>query len=126
MIKVFCFSGDELSNDRSEDLLMGGKIMFESNRTAEKTGFQEAAAYNPAIDLRTDFVMVYGIDETTTERIKVWKDRGYVVHLMTGVAWGEYQDYLYGKFDDRNHWDEAQRDRHDEVIGHGVDVPYMV
>lgn len=24
---------------------------------------------------------------------------------------GEYQDYLYGRFDGRNHWDEAQVNR---------------
>ena len=29
---------------------------------------------------------------------------------MTGVAWGEYQDYLYGRFDGINHEDEVQTD----------------
>ena len=37
----------------------------------------------------------------------------YVIHLMTGIAWGHYQDYLYGKWDGREHWDEAQTDRLD-------------
>ena len=59
------------------------------------------------------------------DRIKSWRDRGYRVHLMTGVSWGEYQDYLYGRFDGVNHEDEAQTDRNGKVIGHGGDVYYM-
>ena len=35
---------------------------------------------------------------------------------MTGVAWGEYQDYLYGRFDGQNHVDNAQTDRNGKVI----------
>ena len=27
---------------------------------------------------------------------------------MTGVSWGEYQDYLNGRFDGTNHVDNAQ------------------
>lgn len=100
--------------------------MMENTRLEEKTGFQERVAYHPTFDLRTDFVMVYGIDESMPKRIKEWQDRGYVVHLMTGVAWGEYQDYLYGEFDGRKHWDEAQKNRFGDIISHGKDVPYMV
>jgi hypothetical protein len=44
---------------------------------------------------------------------------------LTGVAWGEYQDYLYGKWDGKDHWDEAQMDRNGKHILHGKDVPYM-
>jgi hypothetical protein len=44
---------------------------------------------------------------------------------MTGVAWGQYQDYLYGRFDGINHEDEAQTDRNGNKIGHGGDVYYM-
>ncbi len=44
---------------------------------------------------------------------------------MTGVAWGQYQDYLYGRFDGINHEDEAQTDRDGHKIGHGGDVYYM-
>lgn len=100
--------------------------MSDRQNSLEITGFQERAPYNTHIDLQTDFVMVYGIDESMPERISKWKEKGYVVHLMTGVSWGEYQDYLYGKFDGRVHWDEAQK-RHDgSDISHGKDVPYMV
>jgi hypothetical protein len=41
------------------------------------------------------------------------------------VAWGEYQDYLYGRFDGINHEDEAQTQQNGEKIGHGGDVYYM-
>ena len=44
---------------------------------------------------------------------------------MTGVSWGQYQDYLYGRFDGVNHVDEAQIDRNGKVISHGGDVYYM-
>jgi len=44
---------------------------------------------------------------------------------MTGVSWGQYQDYLYGRFDGINHVDEAQMDKHGKVISHGGDVYYM-
>jgi hypothetical protein len=98
------------------------------DRREEKTGFQESGPYGASYDLQTDFVMVYGIDDTMPERIRQWKERGYIVHLMTGVAWGEYQDYLNGLVDGREHWDEAQTDREGDRIIHGdaPDVPYMV
>ncbi|MCL6457295.1 MAG: hypothetical protein K6T85_04750 [Gorillibacterium sp.] len=93
---------------------------------AEWTGFQEARPYGPKYDLRTDFVMVYGISEDLPLRIEGWREKGYTVHLMTGVSWGEYQDYLYGRFDGRDHWDEAQKDQGGKLIVHGPEVPYMV
>jgi len=46
----------------------------------EITGFQERAPYSTSIDLQTDFVMVYGIDDSMLERINKWKEKGYVVH----------------------------------------------
>lgn len=94
-------------------------------RSQELTGFQEHAPWQPNIDVQCDFVMVYGIDATMPERVRQFKEKGYVVHLMTGISWGEYQDYLYGKFDGRNHWDESQMDRHGNHIKHGKEVPYM-
>lgn len=95
-------------------------------KTTELTGYQEHSPYNPNIDLQCDFVMVYGTDDTMPERVRKFLEKGYVVHLMTGSAWGEYQDYLYGKWDGLNHWDESQCDRHGNNITHGEDVPYMV
>lgn len=98
------------------------------DRKEERTGFQESAAYHPDYDLQTDFVMVYGIDESMQERIRKWKEKGYVVHLMTGVAWGTYNSYLDGEVDGATHWDEAQMDREGKMILHGSEpvIPYMV
>jgi hypothetical protein len=101
-----------------------------TDRSDERTSFQEQRPYHPSIDLRTDVVMVYGIDEGMPQRVQEWKAAGCVVHLMTGVAWGRYQDYLDGAFDGRAHWDEAQTGRDGEPIWHGGDsrmrIPYMV
>ncbi|MDQ6419075.1 hypothetical protein RB620_06445 [Paenibacillus sp. LHD-117] len=91
----------------------------------EWTGFQESRPYGPTYDLRTDFVMIYGLSNDLGKRIEGWKQAGYTIHLMTGVSWGEYQDYLYGEFDGRKHWDEAQMDRFGNHLLHGKDVPYM-
>ena len=91
----------------------------------ERTCFQTSKPWSPLGNLRSDVALVYGIDQTLTDRINTWRDRGYRVHLMTGVAWGEYQDYLYGRFDGQNHVDNAQTDRKGDKISHGGDVYYM-
>lgn len=91
----------------------------------ERTCFQTSKAWSPLGNLRSDVALVYGIDPGLPERIKTWQDRGYRTHVMTGVSWGEYQDYLYGRFDGANHEDNAQTDRHGNKIGHGGDVWYM-
>lgn len=91
----------------------------------ERTSFQTAMPWNSLGNLRADVAMVYGIDDTLPDRVKSWRDRGYRVHLMTGVAWGKYQDYLYGRYDGVNHEDNAQTDRKGHKISHGGDVYYM-
>lgn len=75
--------------------------------------------------MRSDVVMCYGIGSNLPDRIATWRDHGYRIHVMTGVAWGQYQDYLYGRFDGINHEDEAQTDKDGNKIGHGGDVYYM-
>jgi hypothetical protein len=99
-----------------------------TDRDREATGFQEQAAYDESIDLRTDFVMVYGLNDTTAERIARWREAGYRVHLMTGISWGTYQDYLDGRWDGADHWDDAQTTADGKPILHGqsTDIPYMV
>ena len=92
----------------------------------ELTGYQESRPLKPSIDLMCDFVMVYGTDETMPARIRQYADAGYPVHLMTGIAWGNYQDYLDGQWDGRRHWDEGQRERDGQDVIHGPGVPYMV
>lgn len=91
-----------------------------------RTGYQEIQPWKPELDLQCDFVMVYGLDKTLQERIDEYRSKGYEVHLMTGCAWGSYDDYLDGRWDGREHWDECQQDRRGEKIMHGVNIPYMV
>ena len=94
-------------------------------QSRERTCFQTHARWDPRLQLRSDVAICYGIDATLPDRIAQWKAQGYIPHLMTGVSWGEYQDYLYGRFDGVNHVDEAQTDRNGKVISHGGDVYYM-
>lgn len=100
-----------------------------------KTTFQTSREWRPTIDNRADAVMVYGVGGNPSdrakkgsfeERVKSWRDRGYTVHFMTGIAWGEYQDYFTGKWDGRRHLDEGQVTAHGDTIWHGHMVPYIV
>ena len=91
----------------------------------ERTCFQTHARWDGKIQLRSDVAVCYGIDASLPERIAQWKAQGYVAHLMTGVSWGQYQDYLYGRFDGVRHVDQAQTERDGKVISHGGDVYYM-
>lgn len=101
-------------------------MAFIRDRSEELTSFQQSAPYSGKDDINTDVVMVYGVNDSTCERIAEYKKHGYVIHLMTGIAWGGYVDYLYGKWDGKDHWDEAQTDRYGNRILHGTDTPYMV
>ncbi|WP_300599265.1 hypothetical protein [Niabella sp.] len=95
----------------------------------EKTAFQIAAPWNEAYDVRSDIAIVYGINDggqTFEERVKGWRDKGYQVHFMTGIAWGQYQDYFKGGFDGKQHFDEGQVQQNGDTIWHGKDVPYIV
>lgn len=95
------------------------------DRREERTGVQISEPYSPGVDLQCDFVMVYGVDSDIASRVSSWKERGYIVHLMTGVAWGKYVDFLDGTFDGREHWDEGQVTFEGKEKGHGYLTPYM-
>ena len=97
----------------------------DTNQILERTCFQTGKAWSPRANLRSDVAIVYGIDTNLPARIETWRNQGYRIHVMTGAAWGQYQDYLYGRFDGINHEDEAQTDRNGNKIGHGGDVYYM-
>jgi len=94
-------------------------------QTLERTCFQTAAPWGEKYNLRSDVAIVYGIDAKLPERIGTWRDKGYRIHVMTGVSWGNYQDYLYGRFDGINHEDEAQTVSDGRKSSHGGDVYYM-
>src|ERR1051326_229560 len=95
------------------------------DRRLERTCFQTGQAWSGLGNLRSDVAIVYGIDAGLPQRIQTWRDHGYRIHVMAGVSWGRYQDYLYGRFDGVNHEDEAQTDRNGNKISHGGDVYYM-
>src|SRR5690349_23885838 len=85
----------------------------------EKTAFQVAAPWNPAFDVRSDVAIVYGVNDAGgnfEERVKGWRDKGYQVHFMTGIAWGQYKDYFLGEWDGKNHLDEGQVERDGDTI----------
>jgi len=98
--------------------------------TKEKTAFQTSAAWMPQIDVRADIAIVYGVSErghiSFEDRVKSWRDRGYQVHFMTGIAWGQYDDYFLGKWDGKNHLGEGQVTMKGDTIWHGRNVPYIV
>jgi hypothetical protein len=110
---------EELARDRH------AAVAPDAGRARWRTSFQAAAARVPEVDARPDAVMVYGLADTE-RRVREWRRFGYQTQLMTGIAWGSYQDYLYGRFDGQNHEDDAQQDRDGNRITHGGDVYYMV
>ena len=71
--------------------------------------------------------MAYGIGPNLPERMESWRQHKYRVSVMTGVAWGQYQDYLNGQYDGKNHWDEAQTQSDETKILHGgnKEIPYI-
>ena len=100
-----------------------------------KTTFQTSREWRPTIDNRADAVMVYGVGGNPSdkskripfeERVQSWRDRGYTVHFMTGIAWGEYQEYFTGQWDGKMHLDEGQVQQNGDTIWHGHMVPYIV
>ena len=94
-------------------------------QSLERTCFQTGAPWGETYNLRSDVAIVYGIDSKLPDRIRTWRDHGYRIHVMTGVSWGKYQDYLYGRFDGINHEDEAQTVSDGRKSSHGGDVYYM-
>jgi hypothetical protein len=91
----------------------------------ERLCFQTSGPWSPRTNLNADVAIVYGIGPRTPANIETWRQRGYGIHVMTGVAWGQYQDYLNGEFDGQRHWDQAQQEANGKLIQHGVDVPYI-
>lgn len=102
----------------------------------EKTAFQTSQPWKPVTDIRADVAIVYGTGDipdsnsrpamTFEERVQTWRDRGYITHFMTGIAWGNYQDYFTGQWDGETHWDEGQVMVKGDTIWHGRYVPYIV
>lgn len=112
-----------------------GLQLSAQNKDNVKTTFQTSREWRPTIDVRADAVMIYGTGGNPSdkskripfeERVKSWRDRGYAAHFMTGIAWGEYQEYFTGKWDGKMHLDEGQVQQNGDTIWHGHMVPYIV
>ena len=111
-------------------LLVGCAEKQETAQTV-KTIFQTSGQWKPLTDVRADAALVYGtVDRpglSFEQRLQSWRDKGYQTQFMTGVAWGEYQDYFLGKWDgDTTHLREGQRDKDGNEIAHGHLIPYIV
>lgn len=115
-------------------LLLSGCVS-KKEFTKVKTNFQTSREWRPSIDNRADGVMVYGVGGNPSDRIKSvpfedrvksWRDRGYTAQFMTGIAWGEYQDYFTGEWDGKMHLDEGQVTQKEDTLWHGHMVPYIV
>jgi hypothetical protein len=91
----------------------------------ERLSFQTSGPWSPRVELNADVAMVYGIGRAFPARMEDWKSHGYRTHLMTGVAWGGYQDYIHGRWDGTNHEDQSQQRRDGSLRAHGRDVPYI-
>lgn len=91
----------------------------------EKTSYQTSNEFFPEIDFGQDVVMCYGANDTLADRVKQYRDRGYVVHFMTGISWGGNEEFLNGKFDGLDHHDCGQREESGELVGHGSEDPYI-
>lgn len=81
--------------------------------------FQTGAYWSPRVNLNAGTVFVYGIGDTLPARIASWRAHGYRPDVMTGIAWGRYENYLDGKFDGKNHEGDAQTDRYGKKVQHG-------
>ena len=93
----------------------------------ERLSFQTSGPWSPRTNLNADVAMVYGIGQRMPANIETWRQHGYTIHVMTGVAWGQYQDYLNGRFDGQDHWDQAQTQADGKLILHGGnrEIPYI-
>ena len=91
-----------------------------------RTTFQIHTPWSPQRDLQSDAAIIYGSDDTTKARIESFKNQGYQTEFMTGVAWGNYADYVEGKFDGKNHMDDAQVRRDGSRVMHDPSTPYFV
>ncbi|MBS7564097.1 hypothetical protein KHS38_06730 [Mucilaginibacter sp. Bleaf8] len=114
-------------------LLCAGQMRAQITKKApadkSKTSFQSADGWDASYDIRSDVAMVYGINDAGGNfegRVKSWRDHGYNVQFMTGIAWGQYQDYFTGKFDGKTHWEDSQVQMNGDTIWHGKWVPYVV
>jgi len=99
----------------------------EERQSEQRLSFQTTQPWTSRTNLNADLSMVYGIGPLAKSKIETWVQHGYTPSVMTGVAWGSYQDYLDGRFDGNNHMDQAQKDANGKEVLHGgnKEIPYI-
>ena len=104
-----------------------GERDLDARRAEERLSFQTGQPWTPRTNLNADVAMVYGIGAQMVPNLQSWRQHGYIADVMTGVAWGQYQEYLSGHFDGRIHMDQAQMDVNGNLILHGGNnaIPYI-
>ncbi len=104
--------------------------MHPRNPENERTCFQTSDDFQPALDSKADVAIVYGLNPTFETRVEHWRQNRYRIHVMTGVAWGDYADYVRGQWDGVQHFEDAQTETGEFRIEHGIsqghDIYYMV
>ncbi len=83
----------------------------------ESTCFQVSPGYSPELDIASDMAIVYGVGGDFAQRAASWRDQGYTVSLMTGIAWGGYGSY-YGRGDNFKK-EEVQTTKSGRLYMHG-------
>lgn len=101
---------------------MKNKIL--SNR--ENISFYTSEIYDPKLDINADIVIIKSDFKSAKKKISSWKKNGYSTHYCVNISWGDFSEYLNGKWDDINHWDEVQTDKFGKYIFHGPNIPFMV
>lgn len=121
---IFIAGGEDMMLTVS--VILSISLPCAGTETPWRTSFQSAQPWSPGVDLQTDAALVYGVWGDYAAKVQSYADQGYQTELMTGVAWGEYQDYVEGRFDGEQHHDEAQVARDGKPIMHHDTVPYFV
>ncbi|MCK5738028.1 hypothetical protein KAH55_02560 [bacterium] len=80
--------------------------------------------YDDRFDIRTDGVIVYG-HMNFKRRADIWRQHNYVVHFMTGLTSGSYDEYLSGKFDNEKHYHERQQLADGTRLEKGPSLPLL-
>ncbi len=107
--------------------LLGGIVIHASadgQKRPDATCFQEIAPYSPKLDLGCDLAIIYGCGPDWPARAQVWRDHGYEIGMMTGIAWGEYAAHFgIGETLKR---DEVQTEADGKLIMHDPGSGYYV
>lgn len=92
----------------------------------ESTSFQVGPGYRPELDIASDMAVVYGTNGNFAERAQSWREQGYTISLMTGIAWGAYGSY-YGEGDAfKKEEVQTAKDGHLFMHGNSTTVGYNV